>query len=120
MILACFFADLDSSNTCRRANHNQVLAALTAAGVAFCISTTSPKPRVPASITACKLDEYFPADKVRKRSGTTLTLLVNVASSLVHAHALPVSTRVSHTLKITSSFSPLAVGMRWVYALKLR
>ncbi|CAM9827447.1 unnamed protein product [Ectocarpus sp. 6 AP-2014] len=42
----------------------EVLAALTAAGVAFCISTTSPKPRVPASITACKLDEYFPADKV--------------------------------------------------------
>ena len=42
-----------------------MLAALTAAGVAFCISTTSPKPRVPASITACKLDEYFPADKVR-------------------------------------------------------
>lgn len=41
----------------------QVLAALTAAGVAFCISTTSPKPRVPASITACKLDEYFPPDK---------------------------------------------------------
>lgn len=45
----------------------QVLAALTAAGVAFCISTTSPKPRVPASITACKLDEYFPADKVSGR-----------------------------------------------------
>eukprot|EP00904_Undaria_pinnatifida_P009541 jgi/Undpi1/5717/HiC_scaffold_2.g00991.m1 len=41
-----------------------VLAALTAAGVAFCISTTSPKPRVPASITACGLDEYFPPDKV--------------------------------------------------------
>lgn len=42
----------------------EVLAALTEAGVPFCISTTSPKPRVPASITACGLDDYFPIEKV--------------------------------------------------------
>ena len=30
----------------------------------FAIATTSPKPRVPASIHACGLDDYFPADKV--------------------------------------------------------
>ncbi|CAM9386158.1 unnamed protein product, partial [Discosporangium mesarthrocarpum] len=40
------------------------LEELTAKGIAFCISTTSPKPRVPASITACGLDEFFPAEKV--------------------------------------------------------
>ncbi|CAM9523241.1 unnamed protein product [Chrysoparadoxa australica] len=32
--------------------------------VQFCISTTSPKPRVPVSITSCGLDDYFPAEKV--------------------------------------------------------
>ncbi|CAM9624915.1 unnamed protein product [Phaeothamnion confervicola] len=42
----------------------EVLAELRSSGIAFCISTTSPKPRVPASITACGLDEYFPAQKV--------------------------------------------------------
>lgn len=45
----------------------QVLVALREAGIAFCISTTSPKPRVPASITACGLDEYFPIEKARGR-----------------------------------------------------
>lgn len=30
----------------------------------FAIATTSPKPRVPASVHACGLDDYFPADKI--------------------------------------------------------
>mmetsp|Transcript_25431 Transcript_25431/g.33204 ORF Transcript_25431/g.33204 Transcript_25431/m.33204 type:complete len:377 (+) Transcript_25431:107-1237(+) len=30
----------------------------------FAIATTSPKPRVPVSITSCGFDEYFPAGKV--------------------------------------------------------
>ncbi len=71
-----------------------MLQALTCKGIEFCISTTryvctpcggvtkyfylqapspltpfsfdmySPKPRVPASITACGLDQYFPPEKV--------------------------------------------------------
>eukprot|EP00468_Gymnochlora_sp_CCMP2014_P007874 CAMPEP_0167749818 /NCGR_PEP_ID=MMETSP0110_2-20121227/5630_1 /TAXON_ID=629695 /ORGANISM="Gymnochlora sp., Strain CCMP2014" /LENGTH=345 /DNA_ID=CAMNT_0007635037 /DNA_START=202 /DNA_END=1235 /DNA_ORIENTATION=+ len=32
--------------------------------IPFCIATTSPKPRVPISITAADLETYFPADKV--------------------------------------------------------
>lgn len=42
----------------------ETLDALKKAGVAFCISTTSPKPRVPVSITSCGLDHHFPAEKV--------------------------------------------------------
>jgi beta-phosphoglucomutase-like phosphatase (HAD superfamily) len=42
----------------------ETLAALTEAKIGFCISTTSPKPRVPVCITCCKLDKYFPAEKV--------------------------------------------------------
>eukprot|EP00752_Nemacystus_decipiens_P004345 g3969.t1 len=30
----------------------------------FAIATTSPKPRVPASVHACGLDDYFPPDKI--------------------------------------------------------
>ncbi|CAM9577716.1 unnamed protein product, partial [Heterosigma akashiwo] len=41
-----------------------VLARLTADAVPFAIATTSPKPRVPVSITSCGFDAYFPADKV--------------------------------------------------------
>ncbi|CAN0196921.1 unnamed protein product [Ectocarpus sp. 6 AP-2014] len=37
---------------------------LKARKVPFAIATTSPKPRVPASVHACGLDDYFPADKI--------------------------------------------------------
>ncbi|KAG5178721.1 Haloacid dehalogenase-like hydrolase [Tribonema minus] len=40
------------------------LMSLTASGVPFAISTTSPKPRVPVSITSCGFDEFFPPHKV--------------------------------------------------------
>lgn len=30
----------------------------------FAIATTSPKPRVPASVHACGLDDYFPPGKI--------------------------------------------------------
>lgn len=30
----------------------------------FAIATTSPKPRVPASVKACGLEGYFPLDKI--------------------------------------------------------
>ncbi|CAN0296115.1 unnamed protein product, partial [Ectocarpus fasciculatus] len=37
---------------------------LKARKVPFAIATTSPKPRVPASVHACGLDDYFPPDKI--------------------------------------------------------
>ncbi|CAN0419743.1 unnamed protein product, partial [Ectocarpus sp. 12 AP-2014] len=37
---------------------------LKARKIPFAIATTSPKPRVPASVHACGLDDYFPADKI--------------------------------------------------------
>ncbi|CAM9329104.1 unnamed protein product [Pylaiella littoralis] len=37
---------------------------LRARKIPFAIATTSPKPRVPASVHACGLDDYFPADKI--------------------------------------------------------
>jgi HAD superfamily hydrolase (TIGR01509 family) len=42
----------------------ETLANLSERRIKFCIATTSPKPRVPASITACGLDQYFPPEKV--------------------------------------------------------
>eukprot|EP00612_Vaucheria_litorea_P005299 CAMPEP_0171459846 /NCGR_PEP_ID=MMETSP0945-20130129/4959_1 /TAXON_ID=109269 /ORGANISM="Vaucheria litorea, Strain CCMP2940" /LENGTH=323 /DNA_ID=CAMNT_0011985931 /DNA_START=181 /DNA_END=1152 /DNA_ORIENTATION=+ len=33
-------------------------------GIAFAISTTSPKPRVPVSVESCGLSGYFPPDKI--------------------------------------------------------
>lgn len=40
------------------------LKGLQARSVPFAIATTSPKPRVPASVKACGLEGYFPADKI--------------------------------------------------------
>lgn len=40
------------------------LDGLRAMGLPFAIATTSPKPRVPASVHACGLDDYFPPDKI--------------------------------------------------------
>lgn len=37
---------------------------LKARKIPFAIATTSPKPRVPASVHACGLDDYFPPDKI--------------------------------------------------------
>mmetsp|Transcript_36997 Transcript_36997/g.48709 ORF Transcript_36997/g.48709 Transcript_36997/m.48709 type:complete len:331 (-) Transcript_36997:236-1228(-) len=42
----------------------EVLATLEERQIPFCIATTSPKPRVPISITSCGFDNYFPANKV--------------------------------------------------------
>jgi beta-phosphoglucomutase-like phosphatase (HAD superfamily) len=42
----------------------EMLSSLESKGIPFCISTTSPKPRVPVCITSCKLDHYFPPHKV--------------------------------------------------------
>ncbi|KAG5191611.1 Haloacid dehalogenase-like hydrolase [Tribonema minus] len=42
----------------------ETLDELVKMGIPFCISTTSPKPRVPVSISSCGLDHHFPADKV--------------------------------------------------------
>mmetsp|Transcript_43616 Transcript_43616/g.76906 ORF Transcript_43616/g.76906 Transcript_43616/m.76906 type:complete len:349 (+) Transcript_43616:107-1153(+) len=42
----------------------EVLALLKEGRIPFCIATTSPKPRVPISITSCGFDSYFPAEKV--------------------------------------------------------
>ncbi|CAN0017458.1 unnamed protein product [Sphacelaria rigidula] len=40
------------------------LDGLRAMRLPFAIATTSPKPRVPASVHACGLDDYFPPDKI--------------------------------------------------------
>ncbi|CAM9238672.1 unnamed protein product [Choristocarpus tenellus] len=40
------------------------LDSLRSQGIPFAIATTSPKPRVPASVTAAGLDEYFPLEKI--------------------------------------------------------
>eukprot|EP00903_Cladosiphon_okamuranus_P006829 g6654.t1 len=42
----------------------ETLDELRARKLPFAIATTSPKPRVPASVHACGLDDYFPADKI--------------------------------------------------------
>ena len=40
------------------------LKELKARNLPFAIATTSPKPRVPASVHSCGLDDYFPPDKI--------------------------------------------------------
>ncbi|CAM9806160.1 unnamed protein product [Discosporangium mesarthrocarpum] len=42
----------------------KTLDTLKARGTPFAIATTSPKPRVPASVVACGLEGYFPLEKI--------------------------------------------------------
>ena len=58
------FKRIEISNLVEIPKHLQALNFLKISGFKYCVSTTSPKPRVPACVETAGLSEFFPEDKI--------------------------------------------------------